>query len=239
MSRPARRAYSIFAGGSLLSGSTSYASGRVGDKMHAFDRDLHGTVLVGGDFAMAPDASPRTGRNHGLIVFLVCFSLRFGPAGSSLGGRLIRLAREGVAVRLYDHARDLVRSLYDARLDTPAVLDTDRFFPEAPTALSPRWRDIRDEALAIRRNLARCRASTTSCASRRQFPLMTGATGACSSSAPMASTCRRTARALPVISSLLAQAPEVESSRVVFPRARKHMPRHRGPFRGIFGFISA
>ncbi len=56
-------------------------------------------------------------------------------------------------MRLYDHARDVVRSVYDARIHTPAVLDTERFFPNAQ-AFVARWRDIRDEALAVKQNLA-------------------------------------------------------------------------------------
>ena len=49
-------------------------------------------------------------------------------------------------VSLYDTARDVVRSVYDARIDTPAVLDTDHYFPAARKFVD-RWQEIRDEAL--------------------------------------------------------------------------------------------
>ena len=48
-------------------------------------------------------------------------------------------------MRLYDHARDVVRSVYDARITTPAVLDTERFFPNAQEFVA-RWREIREAA---------------------------------------------------------------------------------------------
>ena len=54
---------------------------------------------------------------------------------------------------LYDNARDVVRSVYDARIDTPPVLDVEHYFPAARDFVAC-WQAVRDEALELRRNLA-------------------------------------------------------------------------------------
>jgi len=49
---------------------------------------------------------------------------------------------------LYDLLANAVRRLYDARIDTPPVLETGTYFPGAARFISA-WPEIRDEALAL------------------------------------------------------------------------------------------
>ena len=51
--------------------------------------------------------------------------------------------------RFYDRASNLVRRIYERRIDAPAILDADADFPNAARFVAA-WQAIRDEALALR-----------------------------------------------------------------------------------------
>ena len=137
--------------------------------------------------------------------------------------------------KLYDTASDLVRRIYDLRLSGPPVLDWRLHFPRAQR-FSDAWRSIRDEALALSAHLETVprfheimseQASLSAHDGRdwRVFILkaygveVTGHMAEC-----------------PILSSLLREAPEVLSASLSFLAPMKHIPRHRGPFRGVLRF---
>ncbi|TIR62860.1 MAG: aspartyl/asparaginyl beta-hydroxylase domain-containing protein, partial [Mesorhizobium sp.] len=49
---------------------------------------------------------------------------------------------------VYDLGSDLVRRIYEKRIDAPAILDASTHFPNA-TKFAAVWQSIRDEALSV------------------------------------------------------------------------------------------
>ena len=136
---------------------------------------------------------------------------------------------------LYDRLADSVRHLYARGIATPALLDTPTFFPGA-TALQSRWLDLRREAEAIGEHLLEVpryhellpnQASIAAADDRDWRMYVLKAYGI-----PIASHLRR----CPVLAQLLAEDPSILSAAFSFLAPGKHIPEHRGPFRGIIRF---
>jgi aspartate beta-hydroxylase len=136
---------------------------------------------------------------------------------------------------IYDRAADAVRWVYDRRIRTPAILDAALYFPRAQE-FSAAWQTIRDEALAVARELATVprfhelmRAQESISASDgldwRVFVLK----------AYGADIPRNLARC-PETARLVADSPSVLSASFSFLAPGKHIPVHRGPFRGVVRF---
>ena len=138
-------------------------------------------------------------------------------------------------MRLYDHARDVVRSVYDARIDTPAVLDAERFFPNAP-AFVARWRDIRDEALAVKQNLASVPRFHDIMREQADISANDGRDWRMFIMRAYGRDVPENRSRCPTVSALLDDAPDVVSAVFSYLAPRKHVPKHRGPFRGILRF---
>ncbi|QKD02832.1 aspartyl/asparaginyl beta-hydroxylase domain-containing protein [Mesorhizobium loti] len=135
--------------------------------------------------------------------------------------------------RTYDLASDVIRRVYEKRIDAPAILESEADFPNA-AKFTKAWRDIRDEALAV--HLVKvprfhdimpeqADISANDGLDWRMFVLK-----AYDMAVP-----ENLAR-MPVLSRLLAECPEVKSAAISFLAPRKHIPSHRGPFRGIMRF---
>jgi len=134
--------------------------------------------------------------------------------------------------QLYDLTADAVRWIYDRRITAPPILDETRYFPEAPE-LARSWTAIREEALAVAGNLpsiprfhelmqAQAPISANDGLDWRVFVLR--AYGA--DIEPNLARCPATAR-------LIAACPSVLSASFSFLAPGKHIPPHRGPFRGV------
>lgn len=135
----------------------------------------------------------------------------------------------------YDLAVGIVQSIYDSRIKTPAVLPTARYFPNARNFID-RWSDIRREAITVASGLQNIprfhdimpeQAAISANDGRDWRMLIMKAYGV-----DMPQNLRR----CPTVASLLAQNPEVISCILSFLAPGKHIPRHRGPFRGILRF---
>jgi aspartate beta-hydroxylase len=135
----------------------------------------------------------------------------------------------------YDHARDVVRSIYDSRIDTPAVLDTEHYFPGAAD-FAARWRDIRDEALAIRRNLDAVPRFHELMAEQADISANDGRDWRMFIMRAYGIDVPDNRDRCPTVAALLARHPEVKSCVLSFLAPGKHIPKHRGPFRGILRF---
>ena len=134
---------------------------------------------------------------------------------------------------LYDRASSLVRAVYDKRIDAPPILDVAADFPNA-AKFSAAWRDIRDEAIAVRLETSprfhdimpeQTDISAHDGRDWRMFILKAYGVGVAENLARM-----------PRLARLLGACPEVKSAAVSFLAPHKHIPRHRGPFRGIMRF---
>ncbi|MDG4896516.1 aspartyl/asparaginyl beta-hydroxylase domain-containing protein [Mesorhizobium sp. WSM4976] len=133
----------------------------------------------------------------------------------------------------YDLGTNLVRRIYEKRIDAPAILDAGTHFPNA-AKFAAAWQDIRDEALAAKLNKAprfheimpeQADISANDGLDWRMFVLKA-----------YDMTVPENLARMPVLSRLLAECPEVKSAAVSFLAPRKHIPPHRGPFRGIMRF---
>ncbi|MBL6752182.1 MAG: aspartyl/asparaginyl beta-hydroxylase domain-containing protein [Nevskia sp.] len=137
--------------------------------------------------------------------------------------------------RLYDHAADLVRRVYDARIHAPAVLDCAALFPQG-LQIARSWPQIRGEAEALAGELAgvprfheimREQAPISANDGRDWRLFILKAYGI--------EFPRNIARC-PLLYSLLRGIPDVLSASVSFLAPGKHIPAHRGPFRGVLRF---
>jgi aspartate beta-hydroxylase len=135
--------------------------------------------------------------------------------------------------KFYDQASSVVRRIYEKRIDAPAVLDAKRDFPNA-AKFAARWQAIRDEAKATRlekmprfHDIMPEQADISANDGRdwRMLILKAYGVGVPENIAKM-----------PTLARLLEECPEVKSATVSFLAPRKHIPRHRGPFRGVMRF---
>ncbi|QKC89570.1 aspartyl/asparaginyl beta-hydroxylase domain-containing protein [Mesorhizobium sp. NZP2234] len=135
--------------------------------------------------------------------------------------------------RTYDLASDVIRRVYERRIEAPAILDTAIEFPNAAKFIDA-WREIRGEALGVHLGKVprfhdimpeQAEISANDGLDWRMFVLK-----AYDMAVP-----ENLAR-MPVLSRLLAECPEVKSAAISFLAPRKHIPSHRGPFRGIMRF---
>jgi aspartate beta-hydroxylase len=138
-------------------------------------------------------------------------------------------------VTFYAHARDAVRNLYDARIDTPPVLDTEHFFPGADDFVS-RWKNIRDEALAIRGNLDKVPRFHELMAEQADISANDGRDWRMFIMRAYGVDVPENVSRCPTVAGLLDRHPEVTSCAISFLAPGKHIPKHRGPFRGILRF---
>jgi aspartate beta-hydroxylase len=136
---------------------------------------------------------------------------------------------------LYDQAGALVRRLFDLRLSGPPVLDTDTFFPDAARFVEA-WRELREEALTVAMGLSGVPRFHEILPSQEDISandardwriLIVKAYGA---------LVPDNAQRVPRLAALLEDCPDVLSASLSFLAPHKHIPAHRGPFRGIIRF---
>ncbi len=137
--------------------------------------------------------------------------------------------------RVYDRAGDVLRSFSDSRIDTPAILDPDTFFPAAPRFVA-RWKEIRDEALAVRARLQSVPRFHDIMPSQADISDNDGRDWRIFIMKAYGVEFPDNINQCPLLKSMLADLPEVLSCSFSFLAPGKHIPRHRGPFRGITRF---
>lgn len=136
---------------------------------------------------------------------------------------------------VYEAAVGALRRVYDRRVDTPPVLEKPRYFP-AHAAFEAKWRDVRAECLALMvemgaipefHELMQEQESLSKYGGRFWRMFILRAYGAD----------HRTNQArCPALSRLLRTHPEVTSATFSILEGGKHIPAHRGPFRGILRY---
>jgi aspartate beta-hydroxylase len=135
--------------------------------------------------------------------------------------------------KFYDRASSVVRRIYERRIDAPAVLEADIDFPNAAKFVAA-WPAIRDEAVAARlesmprfHDIMPEQADISANDGKDWRMLVLKAYGV---------EVEENIAKMPNLARLLRECPEVKSATVSFLAPRKHIPRHRGPFRGIMRF---
>lgn len=135
----------------------------------------------------------------------------------------------------YDQSATLIRRIYDSRIEGPPILDADRYFPEAKVFASA-WHEIREEADAL---VARLHSVP------RFHEIMREQTAISANDArdwrifvlkAYGVTCARNMDACPRLAAIVAQMPCVLSASISYMAPGKHIPAHRGPFRGVVRF---
>jgi len=136
---------------------------------------------------------------------------------------------------LYDLSTGLIRRLYDKRLSDSPVLDMAARFPEARRFVAD-WRALRDEALMLAENLGQVprfhelmmeQASISANDGRDWRMFVLKAYGV-----PVSRNMSR----CPRLAALVEETPDVLSAALSFLAPHKHIPSHRGPFRGVLRF---
>lgn len=134
---------------------------------------------------------------------------------------------------MYDLASKMVRRIYEKRISAPPILDATTEFPNSAKFIAA-WQGIRDEAFAVHLNRAprfhdimpeQSEISANDGLDWRMFILK----------AYDVAVPQNLAR-MPILSQLLFECPEVKSAAISFLAPGKHIPSHRGPFRGIMRF---
>lgn len=136
-------------------------------------------------------------------------------------------------IKFYDRASGIIRLIFEKRIDAPPVLDARRDFPNS-ARFAADWQKIRDEAMAVRLDRVprfheimpeQADISANDGHDWRMFILKAYGVGVPENIARMPTLARR-----------IAECPEVMSAAISFLAPHKHIPRHRGPFRGIMRF---
>ncbi len=136
---------------------------------------------------------------------------------------------------LYDHSANLVRRVYDSRIEGPPVLDAAEHFPAA-ARFAAAWQAIRDEATELAEHLPTIprfheimpEQAEISANDGRDWRMFILKAYGVENSRHMA--------ACPILASLVAGAADVLSASLSFMEPGKHVPAHRGPFRGVIRF---
>ena len=137
--------------------------------------------------------------------------------------------------RLYDLGVDVVRGLYDLRIHAPAQLNSEVEFPEG-RRFAEQWPTLRAEAGEVMCQLqrvprfhelmeAQVDISANDGRDWRMFVLKAYGVPI----APNLAAC-------PTLATLLDRTPQVLSACLSFVAPGKHIPVHRGPFRGVLRF---
>ena len=138
----------------------------------------------------------------------------------------------------YNLSADVIRGIYDRRIDAPAILELDTLFPDG-RKFAAAWREIRDEGLAVAQQLAtvpkfheimREQTEISANDGRDWRMLILKAYGI--ENPPNMAKC-------PLLASIVKAAPDVLSASISFLSPGKHVPAHRGPFRGVLRFYLA
>jgi len=138
-------------------------------------------------------------------------------------------------VNIYDRTGDALRWLYDRRIRGEAVLDPDIQFPNS-RRFAETWIQMRHEALAIAENLQRVprfhelmpEQESISANDNRDWRIFV-------LKAYGVDVPENLVRC-PVTASLLKACPEVLSASFSYLAPGKHIPEHRGPFRGVLRY---
>ena len=135
----------------------------------------------------------------------------------------------------YDRAADLVRTIYDGRLDGPPVLDLDRYFP-AGAEFTRAWRAVRDEADQVARRLHHVPRFHEIMREQAEISANDGRDWRMFILKAYGVDLPRNLATCPTLARLVAASPDVLSASISFLAPRKHVPAHRGPFRGVLRF---
>ena len=135
----------------------------------------------------------------------------------------------------YNLGSQAVRAVYDARIDTPPVLDESTYFPAARRFVDA-WPALRDEALVLAERLQSVPRFHELMAEQADISANDGLDWRMYLLKVYGVDVPDHMAACPRLAELVASEPDVLSATLSFLAPGKHIPKHRGPFRGILRF---
>jgi aspartate beta-hydroxylase len=135
----------------------------------------------------------------------------------------------------YSRAADGLRWVYDRRIEAPSILDPDIDFPGGRDFVS-RWQELREEALEISRIPDRIPRFHDIMRQQTEISANDGRDWRMYVMKAYGTEVKENLARCPVLASLLSKHPEVVSATYSFLAPGKHIPLHRGPFRGVLRF---
>ena len=128
-----------------------------------------------------------------------------------------------------------LRWLYDRRIDAPAVLNATDCFPGG-IAFSAAWKSLRDEALEVAITLRNVPQFHEIMVQQKEISANDGRDWRVFVVKAYGTEVSQNLVRCPVLASLLREHPEVVSASISYLAPGKHIPIHRGPFRGVLRF---
>lgn len=138
-------------------------------------------------------------------------------------------------MHFYERAIDAMRVIYDRRITTPSILDIAHYFPHAKR-FTANVADIREEALAVAGTLDRVPRFHDLMREQTEISANDGRDWRMFILKAYGVPVEKNLARCPKLSALLAETPEAVSAVFSFLAPGKHIPCHRGPFRGILRF---
>jgi aspartate beta-hydroxylase len=135
----------------------------------------------------------------------------------------------------YERTGDGLRRIYDARIDTPPILDMAMQFPKGPL-FAAAWEHIRDEALAVAQTIDQVPRFHEIMREQTDISANDGRDWRMFVMKAYGAKIGKNIARCPAMAALLEQCPEVLTASFSYLAPGKHVPRHRGPFRGVLRF---
>jgi aspartate beta-hydroxylase len=138
----------------------------------------------------------------------------------------------------YNGTAKAIRSIYDSRIEGPPVLEMPEQFPEG-ARFAAAWRDIRDEAEALAAELQHVPRFHEIMREQHEISANDGRDWRLFVLKAYGVTVAANMARCPVLAGIVRDIPSVLSASISFMAPHKHIPRHRGPFRGVLRFYMA
>jgi aspartate beta-hydroxylase len=143
--------------------------------------------------------------------------------------------RRAAMSRAYDFGCRAVSALYDRAIATPPILDLNRYFSDHEL-FAHNWRRIREECLGTLQDVGSVPQFHELMEEQRPLSTHGDKYWRLFVLKAYGSNHRRNQTKCPITASLLKQAPSVLSATFSILEGRKHIPVHRGPFRGVLRY---
>jgi aspartate beta-hydroxylase len=135
----------------------------------------------------------------------------------------------------YNHGAWLVRQIYDKRIEGPPILDAATYFPDA-MKFAAAWREICAEADAVMQQFAQIPRFHDIMPEQADISANDGRDWRLYVLKAYGVEHRQHMAHCPALARIVADSPDVLSASLSFMESGKHVPPHRGPFRGVIRF---
>jgi aspartate beta-hydroxylase len=142
---------------------------------------------------------------------------------------------EAIVGFLYERSTEWSRGVYDRRISAPSVLEAAAFFPDA-RRFGAAWEALRDEALGVARDIQKVPRFHELMEQQREISAQDDRDWRLFVLKAYGVAVARNLDQCPALAELLATSPDVLSAAFSYLAPHKHIPRHRGPYRGVLRF---